>query len=64
MTTSNKQGQRAFEILQKWRGEGAPAYITAHEAFNLTGGTIGKRHGVSALRLVDVAMKYAENGGE
>jgi len=64
MTTSNKQGQRAFEILQKWRGEGAPAYITAHEAFNLTGGTIGKRHGIESLRLVDVAMKYAEKGGE
>lgn len=57
---SNKQGQKAFSILQEWREQGAPAYITAHEAFNLTGGIIGKRHGVTALRLVDVAMKYAE----
>jgi hypothetical protein len=57
---SNKQGQKAFSILQEWREQGAPAYITAHEAFNLTGGIIGKRHGIDALRLVDVAMKYAE----
>ena len=57
---TNKQGQRAFDILQEWRRQGVPAYITAYEAFNLTGGIIGRRHGIDALRLVDVAMKYAE----
>ena len=58
--TGNKKGLQAFELLMTWREQGAPAYITAYEAYSLTNGVIGNRHSTAPLRLVDVAAKYAK----
>jgi hypothetical protein len=61
--TGNRKGQQAFAVLQQWRTQGAPDVITSYEAWNLTGGLVGAKDSVSPIRLVDVAMKYANKGG-
>lgn len=61
--TGNRKGQEAFRVLQQWRAEGAPDFVTSYEAWNLTGGLVGERGNSSPLRLVDVAMKYTSKGG-
>ena len=57
---SNK-GLKAFEQLQEWRANGAPDYVTAYEAHNLTNGKVGAPYGTKnstkPMRLVEVAIK-------
>ena len=62
-STGNKQGQRAFALLQEWRGQGVPDLITSYEAFNLTDGKVGKSNSSQAMRLIEVALKAIKNGG-
>lgn len=61
-STGNKKNQIAFDILQMWKTQGAPEYITSYEAFNLTNGVIGKKLSATPMRLIDVAVKYAKVG--
>ena len=62
-STGNKKGQEAFAVLMQWRLEGVPEFITGYEAWNLTGGIVGKKDSIEALRLIDVAVKYTANYG-
>jgi hypothetical protein len=61
MAHTKKEGQKAFEILSQWRGEGVPDLITSYEAHRLTGGVVGKPNSSKGLRLIDVAVKVAKN---
>jgi len=62
--TGNKKGQEAFKILQQWREEGVPDLITSYEAWNLTGGLVGKCNNYQTpMRLVLVALEYSAKGG-
>jgi hypothetical protein len=61
--TGNKKGLEAFNVLMLWRAEGAPDLVTSYEAWNLTGGIIGKQNDAQAMRLIDVAVKYTIKGG-
>jgi hypothetical protein len=61
--TGNKKGQEAFRVLQLWREEGLEESITGHEAWILTVGRVGKCYMVEKIRLIEVAMKYANKGG-
>lgn len=61
--TGNKKGQEAYKVLTAWREENVPNFITSYEAWNLTGGLIGRQFDVSEMRLIDVAVKYTNKGG-
>ena len=61
--TGNKKGQEAFAVLMQWRLENVPEFITGYEAWNLTGGIVGKQNDSSEFRLIDVAIKYTANYG-
>lgn len=61
--TGSKEGLEAFKVLQLWRAEGVPSVVTAYEAWNLTGGIVGRQNDASAMRLIDVAVKYTLRGG-
>ena len=61
--TGNKRGLEAFNVLMLWRAEGTPEFITSYEAWNLTGGIIGKQNDSSEMRLIEVAVKYTLKGG-
>jgi len=62
--TGNKKGQEAFKVLKQWREEDVPELITSYEAWNLTGGLVGKRYNYQTPnRLVLVAIKYVAKGG-
>lgn len=53
-----KIGSKAFDTFLKWRLSGAPVLITSYEAYNLTGGIVGKLNDVTPMRLVEVAVQY------
>jgi hypothetical protein len=59
-----KIGSKAFDKFLEWRESGAPVLITSYEAFNLTGGIIGKLNDASPMRLVDVAVKYTRKAAK
>jgi hypothetical protein len=62
--TGNKKGKEAFAVLMQWREDGAPELITSYEAWNLTGGLVGKCNNYQTpYRLVLVAIKYVAKGG-
>ena len=61
--TGSKKGLEAFHVLQAWRADGAPEFITGCEAWNLTGGLVGNMNSASELRLIDAAVKYTVRGG-
>jgi hypothetical protein len=61
--TGSKKGQKAFQVLMTWRAENAPEFVTAYEAWNLTGGLVGRQFDSSEMRLIEVAVKYANKGG-
>lgn len=61
--TGNKKGLEAFNVLMLWRAKDVPEFITSYEAWNLTGGIIGKQNNTSEMRLIDVAVKYTIKGG-
>ena len=61
--TGNKKGKEAFAVLMQWREDGVPEFVTSYEAWNLTGGLVGKQNDSSEMRLIDVAMNYANHGG-
>jgi hypothetical protein len=56
-----RKGQRAYEQLEQWRSDGVPDYVTAYEAYRLTGGIVGVPYGTTGatkpLRLIDVAVR-------
>ena len=61
--TGSKKGLEAFNVLQLWRANDVAENVTSHEAWNLTGGLVGKQNDVSHMRLIDVAVKYTVKGG-
>ena len=61
--TGNKKGLESFNVLQLWRANDVPEFITSYEAWNLTGGLVGKQNDVSEFRLIEVAVKYTLKGG-
>ena len=61
--TGNKKGLEAFNVLQQWRKEGVPEFITGYEAWNLTGGLVGNQNSYSEFRLIEVAVNYTIRGG-
>jgi hypothetical protein len=62
--TGNKKGQEAFRVLQQWREDGVPDLITSYEAWNLTGGLVGKCQDYQTpMRTVLVAIKYVAKKG-
>jgi hypothetical protein len=62
-STGNKKGLEAFAVLMQWRSENIPEFITSYEAWNLTGGIVGKKDSVEEFRLIDVAVKYTARYG-
>ena len=61
--TGNKKGLEAYRVLQLWRANDVPEDVTAYEAWNLTGGLVGKQNDPSHMRLIEVAVKYTIKGG-
>jgi hypothetical protein len=61
--TGSKSGLEAFNVLMQWREDGAPEFITSYEAWNLTGGIVGRSLDATAMRLIEVAVKYTIKGG-
>lgn len=61
--TGSKSGLEAFNVLMQWREDGAPEVITSYEAWNLTGGIVGRSLDATAMRLIEVAVKYTVKGG-
>jgi len=61
--TGNKKGIEAFNVLMQWRSEDVPELVTSYEAWNLTGGIVGKQNDSSALRLIVVAVEYTKKNG-
>jgi hypothetical protein len=61
--TGSKSGLEAFNVLMLWRAEGTPEFVTSYEAWNLTGGLVGKQNNSSAMRLIKVAVEYTIKGG-
>ena len=61
--TGNRKGQEAFKVLQEWRKYGTPEFITAYEAYHLTGGLVGKPASAQEMKLVEVAVAYIKKGG-
>ena len=61
--TGNKKGLEAFKVLQLWRSNNVPDFITGYEAWNLTGGLVGNKNSYSEFRLIEVAVKYTIRGG-
>jgi hypothetical protein len=61
--TGSKSGLEAFNVLMLWRAEDTPEFITSYEAWNLTGGLVGKQNNSSEMRLIEVAVKYTIKGG-
>ena len=63
-STGNKKNQMAFQVFKTWQEKGVPEFITSYEAYNLTGGIVGKHNKSNAMRLIDVAVKFINNGGK
>jgi hypothetical protein len=61
--TGNKKGLEAFNVLMLWRAEETPEFVTSYEAWNLTGGIVGKQNDSSEMKLIEVAVKYTLKGG-
>ena len=61
--TGSKQGKEAFAVLMQWRSEGAPEWVTSYEAWNLTGGIVGKQRDAREFRLINVASTYTARKG-
>jgi hypothetical protein len=62
--TGNKKGLQAFDVVMQWREDGVPDLITSYEAWNLTGGLVGKCNDYQTPnRLILVAIKYVAKGG-
>ena len=61
--TGNKKGLEAFNVFQLWRAEDVPEFVTEYEAWNLTGGIVGKNRSAKAIRLIEVAVDYTIRGG-
>jgi hypothetical protein len=57
---------RAYALVIQWRGQGVPEFITAYEAYNLTGGAVGREYGKTGatkeMNLAQVAMKATKAG--
>jgi hypothetical protein len=64
MKFTKKEGKKASDIYTKWLEAGVPQNITKYEAFKLTDGLVGdpygKNHSYQAIRLIEVAVKYAK----
>lgn len=61
--TGNKSGIEAFRVLQLWRANDINNEVTSHEAWNITGGLVGKKDDSSPMRLIEVAVDYTIKGG-
>jgi len=59
-------GKLANDLLIQWQSQGIPNYITASEAYRLSGGKIGvpfsNKDRNKEMRLVDVAIKTIKKG--
>jgi len=68
MKVTKRIGKQATDIYTKWLESGVPQDVTKYEAFNLTGGLVGdpygKNHSYQAIRLIEVAVRYAKKGGK
>ena len=64
MAHTKREGQKAFQILSQWREQGVPDLITKYEAYQLTNELVGVPYSSNqrsrAIRLIDVAVKYAK----
>ena len=61
--TGSRSGVEAFNVLMLWRANDVPEFVTSYEAWNLTGGLVGKQNDSSAMRLIQVAVSYTTKGG-
>ena len=61
--TGSRSGVEAFNVLMLWRANDVPEFVTSYEAWNLTGGLVGKQNDSSAMRLIEVAVSYTIKGG-
>jgi hypothetical protein len=56
------QKAKALQMVQEYKSQGVPNWITEAEAFRLTGGKVGKLESIKAVHLYKVAEKIIKGG--
>ena len=62
------QTKKAQALIDQWRSEGVPFWVTAYEAYDLTGGVVGVANGApgaaKALHLVELASALTKRNAK